>query len=105
LKSKGGDFSKLRLFSDGNMGIVFSFKNNLVSGYKNNGQLESLPNSFLYGQISTFKDVCLVNETDLLIVVFQPSGIQQLLGIPAGMLRDNIISTAYLFGKQGQEMN
>jgi len=105
LESKGSGFSKLRLFSDGNMGIVFSFKNNLVSGYKNNEQVEPLPNSFLYGQISTFKDVCVVNETDLLIVVFQPSGIQQLLGIPAGMLRDNIISTAYLFGKQGQELN
>jgi AraC-like DNA-binding protein len=104
LESKGTVLSKLRLFSDGNMGIVFSFKNNLVAGDKNNEQQLRMPDSFLYGQISAFKDVYLLSETDLLIVVFQPSGINQLLGIPAGALRDNIISTAYLFGKQGQEL-
>jgi AraC-like DNA-binding protein len=104
LESKGNDFKKLRLFSDGNPGLVFSFKSNLVAGTANNGQWDALPNSFLYGQISAFKDVCLLNETDLVIVVFQPSGINQLLGIPAGELRDTITNTAYLFGRQGLEL-
>jgi AraC-like DNA-binding protein len=104
LESKGNDLKKLRLFSDGNMGIVFSFKNNLLNGSDNVGQLEFLPGSFLYGQISEFKNVCLRNETDLIIVVFQPTGINQLMGIPANELRDNIIRTEYIFDKQGQEL-
>ena len=104
LESKGNDLKRLRLFSDGNMGIVFSFKSNLLNGSDNVGQLEFLPGSFLYGQISEFKNVCLVNETDLVIVVFQPAGINQLMGIPAYELRDNIIRTEYIFDKQAQEL-
>lgn len=104
LESKGNDARKLRLFSDGNTGIVFSFKSNLVGGLASNGEQSTLPDSFLYGQISAFKDVCLLDEADLIIVVFQPSGINQLLGIPAGELRDNIINTEYLLGKRGIEL-
>ena len=104
LESKGNDSKRLRLFSDGNTGIVFSFKSNLIGGLANNGEQNTLPNSFLYGQISAFKDVCLLAEADLVIVVFQPSGINQLLGIPAGELRDNIINTEYLLGKRGIEL-
>ena len=104
MESSGKDQVSLRLFTDGNTGLVFSFKNKLVTGSGNNGEWKQLPNTFLYGQISTFKDVCLLNEADLLIVVFQPSGISQLLGIPAGGLRDNIINIEYLFGKQGLQL-
>jgi AraC-like DNA-binding protein len=104
LESKGNDLKKLRLFSDGNMGIVFSFKSNLLNDSDEAGQLEFLPGSFLYGQISEFKDVCLRYETDLIIVVFQPTGINQLMGISADELRDKIIRTEYIFNKQGQEL-
>ncbi|HET6766327.1 MAG TPA: DUF6597 domain-containing transcriptional factor, partial [Chitinophagaceae bacterium] len=48
LESKGNDLKKLRLFSDGNMGIVFSFKSNLLNGSDKVGQLEFFPSSFLY---------------------------------------------------------
>ncbi len=86
------------------MGIVFSFKSNLLNGSDKVGQLEFLPGSFLYGQISEFKDVYLSNETDLIIVVFQPAGINQLTGIPADELRDKIIRTEYIFNKQAREL-
>ncbi|MEP7373236.1 MAG: helix-turn-helix domain-containing protein [Chitinophagaceae bacterium] len=104
LESRGNDLKKLRLFSDGNMAIVFSFKSNLIAGSENNGLSELLPKSFLYGQISAFKDVRVLNETSLAIVVFQPSGINQLLGIPAGGVRDTIIPAEYLFGKREPEL-
>lgn len=105
LESRGNDFRKLRLFSDGNMGIVFSFKSNLIADSKNNGLLEILPNSFLYGQITRFKDVYLLSEAEIIIAVFHPSGINQLLGIPAKELQNNIIKTEYLFGKQSSELH
>jgi AraC-like DNA-binding protein len=104
LESKGNGLTKLRLFSDGNTGIVFSFKSKLLGDPADDGQQGSLPVSFLYGQVSAFKDVYLLQEADLIIVVFQPPGINQLLGIPAGELRDSIVSTEYVLGKQGAEL-
>jgi AraC-like DNA-binding protein len=104
LESKGNDLKQLRLFSDGNMGMVFSFKSNLLKDFDKTVQLEFLPGSFLYGQISAFRDVCLSNEIDLIIVVFQPTGINQLTGIPADDFSDNIIRTENIFAKQGQEL-
>jgi AraC-like DNA-binding protein len=101
LESKQHSVQKLRLFSDGSMGVVFSFKRDLA---KNDTRADFLPNSFLYGQISSFNDVYLLHETDLVIVVFQPSGVTGLLGIHAGEVRDNILSTEYVFGKQSKEL-
>jgi AraC-like DNA-binding protein len=101
LESEKKSIKKLRLFSDGNTGMVFSFKSNLISNIQNNALLDYLPTSFVYGQISEFKDLYLVNEASLIIVVFQPAGINQLMGVSAAELRDNIIRTEDLFGWQG----
>lgn len=101
LESEGHSIKKLRLFSDGNTGMVFCFKDSLISHVQNSNSLTYLPNSFIYGQISEFKDLYLVNEASLIIVVFQPYGINRLLGISANEVRDKIISTEDIFGAQG----
>lgn len=101
LESEGHSIKKLRLFSDGNTGMVFCFKDCLISGVKDINSLSYLPNSFIYGQISEFKDLYLVNEASLIIVVFQPDGINRLLGISANEVRDKIISTEDMFGLEG----
>jgi AraC-like DNA-binding protein len=98
LESEGTGIKKLRLFSDGNTGMVFSFKSNLVSNIQADEQLNFLPPSFVYGQINAFKDLFLFGEASLIIVVFQPAGINQLIGISAAELRNNIIKTEDLFG-------
>jgi AraC-like DNA-binding protein len=104
LESEGKTVKKLRLFSDGNMGIVFSFGSNLITRNKNHELVEDLPNSFLYGQISQFRDLYLEGEAVLIVVVFQPSGINQLIGISADELLDKIIRTEDFFGLQGLEI-
>ena len=101
LKSEGDTIKKLRLFSDGNTAMVFSFGSNLISNVQNNDRLDYLPSSFVYGQLSDFKDLYLVNEADLVVVVFQPAGLNQIMGLPANEFRDKIISTDDLFGQQG----
>lgn len=101
LESEGHSIKKLRLFSDGNTGMVFCFKDSLISGVQDINSLSYLPNSFIYGQISEFKDLYLVNEASLIIVVFQPDGINRLLGISANEVRDKIISTEEMFGLEG----
>ena len=100
IDSNGFGTNILRLFSDGNTGIVFTSNNNLSLDINKN----RLPNSFLYGQITQFKDILLSNDTTLIIVVFQPAGIKKLLGIPAYELCDYVINLEEIFGKEGLEI-
>lgn len=99
LESEGTASKKLRLFSDGNTGMVLTLGGNLISKNSDNKVL-NYPNSFLYGQISGFKDLHLAGKTAIIIVVFQPYGINHLLGIPANEIRDDIITTEDIFGSQ-----
>ena len=88
---------KLRLFSDGNTGVVFSLKSKLISEINNDEVKKYLPTSFLYGQPNGFKYIYSENETSLIIVVFQPKGFYQLLGIPATEFQDSIIPVEEVF--------
>ena len=101
LDNKETTIQKLRLFSDGNMGVVFSLKSKLISDVNNHEIKNYLPSSFLYGQLTGFKDIYSDNEIALVIVVFQPNGINQLLQIPANEFQDSIMSTDAVFGKKG----
>jgi AraC-like DNA-binding protein len=97
LESEGNSIKKLRLFSDGNTGMVFCLNDSFISTDKS----IHLPQSFIYGQISGFKDLYLTNEASFLIVVFQPDGLYKLQGISANELKDKIISINDIFGWQG----
>ncbi|WP_316635083.1 helix-turn-helix domain-containing protein [uncultured Flavobacterium sp.] len=101
LDNAATSIQKLRLFSDGNTGVVFSFKSKLISDINNYHVKNYLPNSFLYGQPNGFKDIYSNDEITLIIVVFQPNGIHQLLGIPAHEFLDSIIAIDDVFGENG----
>jgi len=101
LDNKETAIQKLRLFSDGNTGVVFSLKSKLISGISNDEVKNYFPASFLYGQLNGFKDIYANDELTLIIVVFQPNGIHQLLGIPANEFLDSIISIDAVLGKNG----
>ncbi|BFM43201.1 helix-turn-helix domain-containing protein [Flavobacterium sp. CFS9] len=101
LDTKEVSEQKLRLFSDGNTGIVFSVKGNLTSDLNNQDVRSFLPDSFLYGQLTGFKDIYSNHEINLVIVVFQPNGIHQLLGIPAYEFLDSIVSIDTIFNRDG----
>ncbi|OUL64173.1 AraC family transcriptional regulator [Flavobacterium sp. AJR] len=104
LENKGNDTQKLRLFSDGNTGVVFSLKSKLISGFSNYEAQNYLPSSFIYGQLNGFKDIYSGSEMSIVIVVFQPNGINQLLGITSSELRDTIITIDDIFGLEGIEL-
>ncbi|MRX66417.1 transcriptional regulator, AraC family [Flavobacterium resistens] len=91
---------KFRLFSDGNTGLVFSVKSKLISGINKFDAKDYLPTSFLYGQLNGFKDLYSENEITLIIVVFQPNGIHQLLEIPANEFHDAIIPVEDIFDQK-----
>lgn len=99
LESEGTLSKKLRLFSDGNTGIVLTFRGNLISNTNGTSTL-NYPNSFLYGQISAFRDLYLAEKTSIIIVVFQPYGFNHLLGISANEMRESIVATEDIFGSK-----
>jgi AraC-like DNA-binding protein len=86
---------RLRLFSDGHMSIVFNASSNLTL----DGQL--LPDAFIYGQITEYKDIACQGQVRLFVVVFRPDGFNRLFGLPASELKDKVVSFADLFGSQG----
>lgn len=75
----------LRLFSDGNTGIVFSTSGSLTLN------AQPLPNAFLYGQISDYKDIGCYAPAELFIIVFRPDAFYRLFNFPAGELKDRIL--------------
>jgi len=104
LDSKKVDGKNLRLFSDGNTGLVLTTKKDLSLVVNNNNGFENLPNSFLYGQITQFRDILLLNDISLIIVVFQPTGIKKLLQIPANDLRNYIVAIKDILGNRAPEI-
>ncbi|ULQ54678.1 AraC family transcriptional regulator [Flavihumibacter fluvii] len=99
LEGKGSPVSKFRLFSDGTTGLVFSQKSKLRYSSAKNDHWDDLPHSFLYGQITSFKEICITETTPLIIVVFQPAGMHILTGLPVDKLRDSFINTSAVFGE------
>ncbi|MBB5638735.1 AraC-like DNA-binding protein [Pedobacter cryoconitis] len=104
LNTKNKEVKKLRLFSDGNTGMVFSFKNQLIAQFSGPNTPVYLPDSFIYGQLNSFKDLYCKGETSLMIIVFHPHGLNHILSIPSKELNDTNIKTQDLFGSKGTEL-
>jgi len=98
LKSKNA--GPLRLFSDGNTGMVFTLRGQLKIQKKDSQDTGILPAAFVYGQVDRYHDIISSAETELLIVVFQPYGYFSLSGIPADELKGRIIDADLVFGSQ-----
>src|ERR1700753_1359100 len=88
----------LRLFSDGNTGMVFITRGQLKIQKKESLDTEILPNTFVYGQIDGYHNVISEDGTEMLIIVFQPHGFFSLSGIPADELKARIIDAYSIFG-------
>jgi len=95
LESSGDRHKTLRLFSDGNTGMVFL----LNDGHLSTDQIYPISDSFVYGQITHFKDVSFEEQTSFVIIVFQPDGLYKLLGLPAHALKDQVVIAVDVFGK------
>jgi AraC-like DNA-binding protein len=87
----------LRLFSDGNTGLVFIIKGQLK--IKNEeGDDRALPSIFVYGQLDSYRDINSSADTEILIVVFHPYGFFRLSGLPADEVKGQIIDAHLLCG-------
>ncbi|MBS1665438.1 MAG: AraC family transcriptional regulator [Bacteroidetes bacterium] len=89
---------KLRLFSDGSTGIVFNSSSCLFWG---GGRL---PEAFLYGQITEYKEVYCQGPAQLAIVVFHSQGLSRLLNVPVSGLNNSVIPLGEIFGVDGMTL-
>ena len=93
-----------RLFSDGNPGIVFHFKNPLVEYTDGHSFGNIQPRSFVYGQITHYNDLTSNGKLGMLVVVLQPFGIYSLFRIAAHELNNCILKLPDLFGQQALDL-
>ena len=89
----------IRLFADGHTGIVFSLQTPLITASQNSVSTGCLPENFLYGQVNRYRDIRTENGLAIIIVVLHPAGATQLTGIPASVLRENIIDATTIWGR------
>lgn len=87
LENSEEDIKKLRLFTDGNTGLILSTNINLqdLSG-------DQLPLSFFYGQLTKYKDLIAIGSFSLMAIVFQPYFLNILLKISAKEVQNQIVS-------------
>ncbi len=100
LESAAITAGQIRLFADGHTGIVFSLEKQLMAGINTNGLPVFLPESFLYGQVNSHKDIFTHAGLAIIIVVLQPAGATLLTGIPAQHLKEHIIDAVDLLGDE-----
>lgn len=104
LENASVEAGQIRLFADGHTGIVFSLEKQLMAGNDNNGLPVCLPESFLYGQVNSHKDIFTHAGLAIIIVVLQPAGAALLTGIPARHVKENIINAADLLGDEARAL-
>jgi len=87
------DSGLLRTFADGNTGIVFSIGTGALyrDGIK-------LPKAFCYGQITNYRELESIGSLKLIIAVFRPFGMSQILNISAAELKDKIVDLSSVIG-------
>ena len=97
--------STMRIFSDGNTGVVFNYGDPLFYQNEMHSGPAPLPASFLYGQLDTYRNVWIQGRIRLLIAVLHPFGAAALFKIPASELRNQIIGCGDFFGTHVESVN
>lgn len=90
--------TRLRMFSDGNTGMVFNLGDPLLLLSQDESIREILPAVFVYGQLGHFQNIQTTGKVNILIVVFQPFGISSFLHCAASELKNRIITLDPFFG-------
>ena len=98
LESDSDAIKQMRLFSDGNTGVVICLQNLLFQ--KSGNKIEPLPRTFVYGQINQFQDIFSIGRVSLIVVVFQPFGAHEFLKTPASVLKDQIVTLSNFVGNE-----
>lgn len=91
------DQKQYRHFSNGHTGLVFTLKKKEFISL--NSKI-TLPETFIFGQISKNQDFSINGTTSIVIVLFQPFGFFGLTGIPANNYINDFEDSYLIFGKE-----
>jgi AraC-like DNA-binding protein len=100
LESGRNIHSNYRLFSDGNPGIVFHYKNPLKQLYHNGATAQLQPRSFAYGQITHYYDLIATGSLGMVVVVLHPYSINSLFRVSADELNNGTIDLVDFYGSE-----
>lgn len=93
-----------RMFSDGNPGIVFHLKDQLLQWNEGNLNPQLQPRSFVYGQLSHYNTIASSGDLSMIVVVLQPHTLFTHFHIPAEELKDQTLSLVDLFGQEARDL-
>lgn len=88
LEDSENDIKKLRLFADGNTGLIISCDTHIYEDSLQN----NLPLSFFYGQTTRYKDIVVKGGFSFIVVVFQPYFFNLLLQVSVRELQNQMIT-------------
>lgn len=88
LENSENDIKKLRLFADGNTGLIISSDIHIYE----DGLETNLPLSFFYGQPTKYKNLITKGSFSFIVVVFQPYFLNLLLGVSAREIQNQMIT-------------
>jgi len=104
LESDRNIHSNYRLFSDGNPGIVFHYKNQFKQLYYNDAAGQRQPRSFVYGQITHYYDLQATGSLGMVVVVLHPYSINPLFKVSADELNNSTISLVDFYGSEVRDI-
>ncbi|MBC8985309.1 AraC family transcriptional regulator [Pedobacter sp. N36a] len=93
-----------RMFSDGNPGIVFHLKDQLMQWEEGHLIPRIQPRSFVYGQLSHYSTMASSGDLSMIVVVLQPHALFTHFHIPADEFKDQTIPLVHLFGSEARDL-
>ncbi|KQS30854.1 helix-turn-helix domain-containing protein [Dyadobacter sp. Leaf189] len=89
----------LRMFSDGNTGMVFNYKDPIL--IRQDGQPAALlPACFMYGPFRQYQDMTATGRIGLLVAVFHPFAFSSMLKIQANNMVDQIVDLESVYQQE-----
>lgn len=101
LEINGNCLHNLRLFPDGNAGIVLCEEGKLFINNSNQNHLKNLPSAFLYGKVENFQDILCHGPLKLVIIVLKPYATYQFLNGTSNMV---LVNLADVFGNAASSL-
>jgi AraC-like DNA-binding protein len=92
-----------RVVPDGCMEMIFNYGDRFYQ-YPEDGSCILQPQSFIFGQITSFLEIAPSGVTGLVAARFVPEGLAPFLDYPVAYLENKAVAIQDIFGKAGEEL-
>jgi AraC-like DNA-binding protein len=92
--------ARQRVVPDGCMEMIFHY-GDLYKQYFEDESCVIQPRSFIFGQITSYIEICPTGKSGIVAARFLPEGLNPFLTIPLSTIENKAVSLAELFGEKG----